>query len=267
MTINKYIRGIIALLLSWAVAGEPIVSAQSLNVSRRITLALYDLDSTTDIGCSYGPPIPITTDLITTSGSSATTTSVNTRAPFARASVGDLITVNVATPNVNTTASTLFNRVITAKASSNSITVDSVWTLPTAGTTFFLSILTCGANAGWIPVTASQRTAEIAIQIAQQNTTTGISMKIEGMDCDDTNICVARNLWPGLNAGAAQCGAGTYSSGYCVYTTAVNPPVFSTDGMIHPTFMRVVMKLTSTDDGGDTGVNAEKINIIYTESK
>lgn len=63
---------------------------------------------------------------ITTSGaSSATVTSVNSDAPFTAAAVGDILLLNI--------SGSLFERKITAKASANSITIDTAVTIPAAG--------------------------------------------------------------------------------------------------------------------------------------
>jgi hypothetical protein len=72
--------------------------------------------------------------LITTSGALSTTvTSVNTDAPFDVVRVGDLLLIQIADQRG---ARQLYTRKVTAKATSNSITVASAINIPAAGVTF-----------------------------------------------------------------------------------------------------------------------------------
>lgn len=133
-----------------------VASAQSFLVEQKIAEVAYAYD-VTSAGYTYcrylgvqqdpfGTPIP-GPRLIKTSGSSATVTSATTGDnAFAEVAVGDILFIAATGTTTPTT------RVVTARASADSITVDSVITL--AGNTWGWKKQSCGTGItdGWIPV-------------------------------------------------------------------------------------------------------------------
>ena len=256
-------RRVLALLLTWAVASLPTtpLRAQTNNTLRRNVALHYDLDSTAGIACSFAPgrPIPIAVTAAASTTLAATTASTS---PFEIAAVGDAVEIN--TGNISTGGERI-RRWITARASADSVTVDATTTV--TGRTFTLFERNCGttATSGMIPV-RSRSIATLSIAIEQINVTAGgIAFKIEGYLGDDPDHRNLINLWPGESSASADCGAGTFASGFCVFTAVAVLPVFTTTPYIQPSFIRVWMKLSDTDDGVDTGAAAEKVTIDYAE--
>lgn len=259
----NYLRRTLALLLTWAVASLPTapIFAQSNDTLRRNVVLQYDLDSTTGIACAYNTPRPIRIPVSAAASTTLAATTAST-SPFALASVGDAVEFN--TGDINTGGARV-RRWITAKASDDSVTIDASTTV--TAKTFFLYIRTCGtgATSGFIPVT-SRATATLGIAIEQMNVASGgIAFKIEGYLNDDPDHRNLVNLWPGESSAAADCGAGTFASGFCVYTAAAVLPIFTTTPFVQVSFIRVWMKLSGADDGVDTGAAAEKVTIDYAE--
>lgn len=250
-------RFIVALLVLWpAVAWSQV---QSVNKARSVSK--YDLDSTDFIACVYtgqdgnpwAAPRPGsgTTGTsganIKTSGSSTTVTEVTSGAlPFGLLAVGDQIFVN---GNI---------RYITAKASGASITVDSAINIENGGNgyPFTWNKRSCGTGAsdGWISVSGLSRYF-LSFHLNQMNATS-IEAKWECRNStDDTNPV---NVYPGtLTSGV--CPGGTVASNACSYTAAGQNT--RTDVLVENMpyeSCRISMKI-STDDGVDTGANAESI--------
>lgn len=258
ITLRRLLSFAAILLLALA----PIASlAQPQRAMKVVTLYYqYDLDSTTAISGSYSPKSPIQTR-ITTSGSSTTVTALTaTTAPFNLIAVNDLIIVNLQGSTVG--SSTVTTRRVTAKASADSITVDTAINIPATGRTFEYQKFTAatGATSGWVPLEGSNLW-QVAIQLNQLSLGSGaIGFRVEGRFSSDLNVVTAKNLWPGWASADAKCNDGTYSSGYCTYTSAnQGPPVLTSADLIGPDAVRLVLILTGTDDGGDTGANAEQI--------
>lgn len=259
----NYLRRTLALLLTWAVASLPTapIFAQSNDTIRRNVVLQYDLDSTTGISCAYNTPRPIRIPVSAAASTTLAATTAST-SPFALASVGDAVEYNTAS---TTTGGIRTRRWITAKASADSVTIDASTTVTAQN--FWLYIRTCGTAAtnGLIPVT-SGNVAILAIAIEQMSVNTGgIGFRVEGFFGEDPDHRNLTNLWPGDASASADCGTGTFASGFCVYTAATVLPVFTTTPFLQPQFVRVVMKLTGTDDGVDTGAAAEKVTIDYAE--
>lgn len=246
---------IIALAMNASAQYSPNV------VTLKPLYALYNLNSITDIACSFAEPVRLG-GTATTAGSSVTTTSATNT--FAPVTVGDILYANTTnnTGLLTNAGQGTITRVVTAKASSASLTVDTAWTLPATGLTLARATPTCGANSGWVNVTGA---ASFSVNVAldQANTTTGVSFQIQARYGALTSFDNAVNIWPGQTAGGA-CAGGTYTSGYCVFTNAMvgigSRFTFTSAGVTFPTYVRLVVKMTSTDDGVDTGVNAEQIN-------
>lgn len=243
---KKSISVLMTLLLALPLGAQPPISTQV-----RPLFALYDLDSATDISGSYGNEV-LATGRATTSGSSTTTTSLNTSKVFDSVAVGDIIWAVIS--GVKT------SRVVTAKASADSITVDTAWTLPATGVSIRYQKATIGASSGWVAVDGAKFVTIAAAMDQGVFSTGGISFQIQGRFQAVSSQDNAVNLWPGQTAGGA-CGGGTYASGYCTFTTAgiSSRFVYSTQGIVQPTFIRLVMKLSGTDDGNDLTTNLEQV--------
>lgn len=262
-------KKVIGLLLGVLLALPNIGSAQIASVVQRPIYVNWDLDSTSDVAGSFGPEVPAEGRTVATSGSSATTTSTN--AAFSNVVVGDVIWVSVPASCTNAgLGSTRTPRLVTAKASDNSVTVNAAWDLCTTGRSLRYQKFTSGASAGWIPVDGAS-IVMITSQIDQMAVSSGgIRMKIEGQYSifadSASSVLSPVNLWPGEAGTSTQCGGGTFTSGYCVYTAAgtatrIN---FTTAGVTFPTFIRLVAAFTGTDDGGDLTTNLEQINATVT---
>lgn len=234
--------------------------AQESTVRRNIALQ-YDLDSTTAISCLFNTPRPIRVPVSAAASTTLAATTAST-SPFALASVGDAIEFNTA--NISTGGERV-RRWITAKASDDSVTIDSSTTVTAQN--FNLFIRTCGttATSGLIPV-RSRSVATLAIAIEQMSVSSGgVAFQIQGAFGDDPDHRNLVNLWPGDASSGADCATGTFATGYCVFTSATVLPVFSATDYIQPSFIRVLMKLSGADDGSDTGADAEKVTITYAE--
>jgi hypothetical protein len=259
-------KRLIAVLLVAATTGY---SQPAPTVATRLIAQNYDLDSTTAVACTASE-VRVAAR-ITTSGASTTTTAVTANTnPFVLASVGDIIRTLVPTTSGGVTTNIETTRVITAKASSDSVTVNSSWTLQSIGAGFTLIKPTCSAvtanTAQWIPV--STYPAGFSYSVSQINVTGGISFAVDGLfsDVNDPNPIVV-NLWPGVVSADAKCGAGTYSSTYCKYTSTFTGETFSTGNDFRPKALRLRMLIDSADDGTDTGAAAEQVNIVFTEGR
>lgn len=248
-------------LLAVALAAIFIPFSHAAQVATRPIMALYDLDSTSDVSCTSSPVN--SSARIVTSGSSTTTAALTTgTVPFNAVTVGDVIYATV--------GGALTGRVVTAKASGNSITVDSAWDLGVTGVGFTVWKATCAATgtSSWINVAANLNT-NVALLIDQLGVGSGgVGVKIEALFGNATDSFTNPvNVWPGEATVSGICGSGTQASGYCVYTTAgaAARPTFSTNNSINPTALRIVMKLTGADDGADATV--EKITAYLVEVK
>lgn len=234
-----------ALLCLPGLAWAGSVDSASFNIQ-------YRLDATTATYCvvkgKAGDPFrgsipgPST---ITTSGSSTTTTEgVASAAPFTLLAVGDVISVS--SPD-GTTA----NRVITAKASGSSITVDTAWDLSTA-VPFSWWDVTCGTTAsdGWIDVAGADRVA-ITFEIDQLNVTGGIDMQIQ---CRASGISSSPvQVFPTCSSGSCATVQNYTTAGIASSTTVVLEVPYST--------CRVGIFIHTSDDGGDLTTNEELIDV------
>jgi hypothetical protein len=235
-------------------------SVQAQEVRKAYFTYKYDLDSTSFIYCvatgKNGSPWDSPRDgsaFITTSGSSTTVTELVTDSlPFALLSVGDIIELQN-DDDGNTPAI----RVITAKASGASITVNTAIDISTAGKPFRWRKVSCGttATSGWIDV-GGFLYKKITVHLNQMNATS-IDIRWEGRDLSlDTN---PEYIYPGSNTATGTCPGGTSSSGACNYTAAGIATRTAVEVDVPYDSVRVGMKV-NTDDGGDTGANAEEIS-------
>lgn len=224
----------------------PTVEAQQ---SWRVGVLAYELDSDADIYCTSSSSDWVTgTSQIETSGSSTTTVASNasTDTPFDAISVGDHIQ-----------AGGLVRRV-TAKASATSITVSAAWNLGTAGVGWQYLHYTCGTTTadGWMSI-AQFTSWDVCVEIEQMNAT-GIGVRFEAM----TGVPLTNpvHLYPPTSGTTAACGQGTQASGYCSFTAAGASSRLCYSSTAPFAAVRVALNI-DTDDGGDTGANAESINV------
>lgn len=243
---KRFLAALIAVLAASAArAGTPIVFD-------------YDVDSLSyyyPILCTPPSNAPCPGDgysdarRITTSGAASTTvTAVSSNAAFDLAAVGSLITF---TPSGTTTA---VARQITAKASSNSITISgAAVNIAAAGVPFRLWNLNAGTGAasdGWFPASATI-SFNFLVDITQISVTGGIDYKLE-----------CRHIYPG----------GGVSSPYPVVATTNKTAVsVSTGGWaLSGTAQgpwdqcRVGLKIGTSDDDGVL-ITATTDNIDYKE--
>lgn len=229
----------------------------------RALFANYDLDSTTAISCVLGTERPIT-QTISTSGSSTTVAAaVASSGPFETVAVGDVIYVFDST-NIRR------GRLVTARASANSITVDTAINI-TPAQTFRTRTRACGTTAtdGWFSPRSDTRWS-VTVQVDQLSVASGgVGVQLQCKYGDLSGLSTAVNFWPGENSSDAHCNGGTFSSGYCVYTTAgIGARMdIGNGGVTFPDQCRVVMILTGTDDAGDLTTDLEKITAFVTETK
>ena len=215
---------------------------------------LYDIDATAITYCrlegidgnpfASARPGPAN---IKTTGSSATTAAVTASTnPFANVAVGDVIEA-VTTDGVRNL------RVVIAKASADSITVNSAWNLGTS-IPFGYRATVCGtaATSGWIDV-SNYTNRSIVFSLVQVVATGGIDVRVECMD-------------PGIGSQPVQVFP-TCTTGSCAtvqnYTTA---GLASSTKIVIPeptAFCRVGILIHTADDGDDLTTNTEQITITF----
>lgn len=253
--IKKFLLSLgIALVATSAWAGSD--QTASFNIQ-------YDLDATAitycrmtgKLGDPFGAGIASVAN-ITTSGSSTTTTAlVASSAPFAQINVGDVLIVASST---GVATDTLF-RVVTAKASSDSITVNTAWDLstPTAGFAFTWKKISCGTGAsnGWITIANSDSFA-ITFELDQVNATGGIDVQVQ---CRSAAIGASPvQIFPACTSGSCNTVQNYTTAGIASSTTV-------SFNSIPYQECRVGIFIHTSDDGGDTGANAEQIDIYVTK--
>lgn len=248
------------LLLFLALLAVP-VSAQSVRVANYA--ARYDLDAAALTYCrvtgANGDPYAGVRSgggkLIETSGSSTTVTAVTALSvPFANLGVDDIIFVRTSTTNVDM-------RVIAAKASGDSITIDTAvdWS---AGDgfqfTWFDTVCGTAATDGWIDVSGLSGDKIISISWDQGDLATGLLWQIE---CQTPGLDPRANkVYPGESA---DCGGGTLTSGQCLIAVADMGTTAARVSVLIPEqegSCRVGI-LRSGNDTADTTTNREQISI------
>lgn len=224
----------LTLALALLAALVVLPAGAEVQVDTKNVLTNYDLDSVSFI-YPYFEAVRTGTQRITTVGSSTTVTAV-AGTPFTPLGIGDELDISV---NGVNTVRWVATCVPSCGLSATSITVDTAVDL-TAGYTFSFRHLQT-ALPGWMSVSSFLYTL-YTVQIDQANTTTGITWQMECRTSatSSTGVIVVGPITV-LNA------AVPYSKGAADFL-----PWDS---------CRLGIKLTSTDDGGDAGANAEKINI------
>lgn len=256
-------KKILAILLALVGTFSYAQSPQSVT---RTLLQYYDLAALAASPLACAPNQISINPRITTSGSSTTTTALTAnQLPFTLAEVGDLIEAQAVSSAAGVATRDRAIRVITAKASGDSVTVNSAWTLPTAGVSYRLIKPNCSTitNATpWIEVSQNTNTT-LNFNITANTATGGISFRVEGLfsDYSDVNPIVT-NLWPGVVAADAKCPYGTFdATANCNYSSTTGGITFSTTDVFRPKAIRLVMFIVTAD----AGVNA--VNLSITESK
>ncbi len=253
---RKSLAALLALLLVCPLAARAATAPHSMTLPLVVN---YDLDSTSYVYCkSVGVGAGQNADFnwkdqaqpVTTGGSSSATLAAVTAAtngPYDNLAVGSLLWFNIASADAPTAGATPTFRYLTAKASDDSATIDSVVTVAAAGVGFQYLNRSCGtsASSGWFSV--SGWTAGTALlEISQIVTTSGIDYQLECKHAYPWATAVAV-----LTNTAAVTAAGTV------------PLVWSEPY----DYCRVGIKLDSTDDGNDLTTNTEQIFITVVGRK
>jgi hypothetical protein len=219
-------------------------AAQNLQPDTSVLAAVWDADSGTyqycatkgmDNGNAGRNKIPASHAKISTSGSSTTVTStVSGTGAFTNVAVGDPLFIN--------DDGVMLLRAVTARASADSITINAA--VDVTGASFEYRTFACGTadTSGAIPVSGFN-SLTFQIDLAQENSAS-TDYKVEcrlfgpgaewGIIAGPTNDTSTFNDFVTSNIGFDECRVGV----------AVN-----------------------TDDGGDTGANAEKYTILLNRRK
>lgn len=220
----------------------------------------YDLDATTyvfPVLCSPGNSGTVytadncpgqarfeTRPITTTAAASTTVTAVSSNSAFNELLAGDEIEVYNPSSQTNSTASGRERRLLTARASANSVTVDSNITIPTAGSKFawWKRVVAATAADGWFSV---GNTTEFSLRLAfeQANVTGGITYKVE---CRDAYLD---------RKGPVVLVAG--ETNVTTFPSTVRVNVYDE----RYAECRVGLKIGTADDGGDTGADQERITL------
>lgn len=234
-----------AAVLLWASS----VSAQVVT-QRAHFQGANDLDATSYTYCiATGNSGPLGTPFdgrvnVKTTGSSTTITAVTVGSgPFDKVTVGDILFLR----SQNTTPDI---RYVTAKTSADTVTVNSAINIENsgAGRPFGWYDVTCGTSAsdGWMPVSQFSL-VKVLFRIDQMNATS-IDAIIEGRD--DTLNPQPTLLYPDPADAAStnECKKGNFTdvNGCAVVVTGIWDAI------------RIGFKI-NTDDGSDTGADAESI--------
>ncbi len=246
------------LALALVLGLVPFAQAQiSRGVVDYVLAEDWDLDATTYTAPYFtnvagyitepGTQIP---RCITTVGSTTTTTALTTgQSPFAQAAVGDEITVVPGSTAGGNASSLPMVRYVSAKASADSITVGpTAWDLSvtpggngcSAGYTYRLKKFQSSTSAGWIP-SQGMSLVTFLLGVDQINTTTGIDYKVE---CRHRGNGVPDVIF--------------IEKATTILTTAGTVKVDITSPYDD---CRLMVRMTSTDDGADIGAAQEKLNI------
>jgi hypothetical protein len=252
MSLYTAIYRALALLLVVAMLPRPadaqVPSAVQLP---QVVIEGYDLDSTTYVYPFSGPLLTGNSRVVTAGSSTTVTASAGT--PFTSLSIGDRIIVTRGDNTVD--ARTVATCVPACGPTATSITVTAAvdWT---GGFPWSWRRVTAGAGIGdgWYACAKTLAGSCLwVIQVDQQNTTTGIDFRLE---CELNVSTGHAPISVFERAAVTVAGIGTVAA----------PGRFAVDVVNPFDRCRLGIKLTSTDDGGDTGANAEIIN-VYTRTR
>ena len=186
----------------------------------------------------------------------ATSTTATSSGAFTDLAVGDVITVKLASTNITNI------RVVRAKASSSSITLDTAATWTSAAFSYLKLSCGTGDTDGWISTSGLSVKGITWILNQISGVTGGIDIRLECLpDGLGSKPIIA---WPGASV-TADCGPGTLSGGYCNYTTAG-----ITTGRIQFTIprdvacgaVRIGQKINTADAAETTEADREEITTI-----
>lgn len=193
--------------------------------------------------------------LITTSGVSTTTVaSVNTDGPFTNVAVGDLLQFNVVTTGGGAHT---YQRKVTARASANSITVNSAVKIPAAGVTFTYQrffVTRDPLDQVWIP-TRGYRALTLDYRVAANANTGGV---IATLECNDDQTGAGWPTAPWVTVGSLTTASGATQA---ASVTALGPVILQES---YFGYCRVGLKFGTADDA-DSAV--EDISLDATLSK
>ena len=166
----------------------------------------YNLASASLIYCTGGKWRPGFGTLITSGSSTTTTDFVATQDSFDAVAVGDII------------MATGLIRQVTAKASADSITVDSAWDLGTAGVGWQFISYSCGTAAtdGWLP-SGTFHNNTYTLEITTLNATS-IDVRLECRSAAPGAAPVP--VYPSTSGSGDNCAGGTHTGGFCNFTSA-----------------------------------------------
>ncbi len=242
-------------LLALALLAAPHTLAQSVLQAHR-----FDVDSTTYTcvqlcpgvgtgGCVAPGPGTEVAKKATTSGVAATTvTSVDTDSPFAGINVGDVVLLDGVIDATDLRRTGQAVRLVSGKASDNSITVDASVLIPTAGSNFrwWRTVTGTAATSGWFPWPPAGD-ATLTISADQVSATGGVDYKIEGRQCSNDYCTTAISLQSGNFA-----------------TGAAGAARLSADKELQDQ-VRVCLKIGTSDADDNVVITASTDDIDFTE--
>lgn len=239
-------KKLLALALALLAVGShaQVGSSKSYLVTYR-----YNLNATTETFCSLPdkPPIPVPVRVV-----AATSTTVTGTGAFANIAVGDQISGTDSPAG----GGEQWKAVVLARASANSITVDTALTLTSS--TLYYSTLTCGttANSGAFEISTSGRTT-IQIDIDQLVLgTPGVSTIDSRILCRTDPSAQWMEVYPVL-------APGTVTADF-VHLSVIGPWGKEVNGTYAQ--CRVGLKIVAADDATDTGAAAEWVTISVRRS-
>lgn len=237
-------------------------SAQS--VQKAYWASLWDVDSDSATYCvslgqgnsPWGAAKPGAAT-IESSGSSTTWTAVTADTlPFRDLAAGDVIYA------IPPGGGTIVTRLVTAKASGDSITVQTAADISAGdGYTFTFRTASCGTGItnGWIDVSNYSDLTGV-IQYDQGDLATGLEAQIQCKQNSDNIVAVP--LYP--VEGNLGCGTGTEASGYCLFATAPASLPFQITGRWDA--CRIGIRRSGADTS-DAGANLESVTITLYAGK
>jgi hypothetical protein len=237
-----------AVLLAFAITVPAGAQTVASNPHDTYPLASwYDLDSAAFVYCvttgindevlgqwrRHSPAMGIVTDAV-----AASTTVTGTNIYNGVVAGDELLFVNRGGAG-SATLPSQFRRVLITKTNVSSGVIQAAVTL-NANSTMVWRRRTCATSGGWVPISGFNTTT-FQIGAEQANTTTGIVWQVECRQNSAENEPV---IVSGPTTEAA-----VFSKAYSVALADTYDEC------------RLGIKLASTDDGGDTGVDAERVNI------
>jgi len=213
-----------------------LLAAPALAQDKRDVTYEVDYDSATETFCLLDTTQATTSAPVQTSGSSTTLTAVS-GSPFSEVAVNDKLIISQ--------GGTSYTRVVSARASATSITLDVAVNVTSASLKY--QKLRCGTTTadGWFAM--SRRAGTIDINVGQLNVTGGLDVRVQ---CAATGG-QPRQVYPALTPP-------TSTASYINFTAVGGMAVGIPDPWDK---CRVGIKIGSADDGGDLTTNQERVTI------